>query len=68
MDYYSTISAQETKQGNKQNNLLTLTVSCEKSCLIRRKKIFGLGLLRVWRIQALHDKQFKTTAGKKENK
>ena len=23
---------------NKQNNLLTLTVSCEKSCLIRRKK------------------------------
>ena len=24
-----------------------------------------LGLLRVWKIQALHDKQFKTTAGKK---
>ena len=23
---------------NKQNNLLTLTVSCEKSCLTRRKK------------------------------
>ena len=23
---------------NKQGNLLTLTVSCEKSCLIRRKK------------------------------
>ena len=33
MDYYPTISAQ-----NKQNNLLTLTVSCEKSCLTRRKK------------------------------
>ena len=31
----ATISAQETKQTNKQNNLLTLTVSCEKSCLIR---------------------------------
>ena len=27
-----------------------------------------LGLLRVWRIQALHDKQFKTTAGRKEKK
>ena len=38
MDYYPTISAQETKQTNKQNNLLTLTVSYEKSCLIRRKK------------------------------
>ena len=25
-----------------------------------------LGLLRVWRIQALHDKQFKTTARRKE--
>ena len=23
---------------NKQNNLLTLIVSCEKGCLIRRKK------------------------------
>ena len=23
---------------NKQNNLLTIAVSCEKSCLIRRKK------------------------------
>ena len=32
------ISAQETKQTNKQNNLLTLTLSCEKSSLIRRKK------------------------------
>ena len=39
MDYYPTISAQETKQRNKQSNLLTLTVSCEKSCLIRRKKM-----------------------------
>ena len=48
MDYYPTISVQETKQGNKRNNLLTLTVSCEKSCLIRRKKIFGLGLLHVY--------------------
>ena len=65
MDYYPTITSQETKQGEKQNNLLTLTVSCEKTCLIRRK-IFGLGLLSVWRIQALHDKQFKTTAGKKK--
>ena len=37
VDYYSTISAQETKT-NKQNNLLTLTISCEKSCLIRRRK------------------------------
>ena len=25
-----------------------------------------LGLLRIWRIQALHDKQFKTTAGRKK--
>ena len=48
VDYYPTISAQETKQRNKQNNLLTLTVSCEKSCLIRRNKIFGLGLLRIY--------------------
>ena len=48
MDYYPTISAQETKQGKKQNNLLALTVSCEKSCLIRRNKNFGLGLLRVY--------------------
>ena len=38
VDYYPTISAQETKQTNKQNNLLTLTVSCKKSCQIRRKK------------------------------
>ena len=38
MDYYPTISAQETKQTNKQNNLLTLIVSCEKSCLIRKWK------------------------------
>ena len=39
MDYYPTISAQETKQTNKQNNLLTLTVSYDKrSCLIRGKK------------------------------
>ena len=39
MGYYPTISAQETKQTNKQNNLLTLTISCEKrSCLIRSKK------------------------------
>ena len=29
----------QNKQTSKQNNLLTLTVSCErKSCLIRRKK------------------------------
>ena len=48
VDYYRTILAQETKQGNKQNNLLTLNVSCEKGCLIRRKKIFGLGLLRIY--------------------
>ena len=27
-----------------------------------------LGLLPIWRIQALHDKQFKTTAGRKEKK
>ena len=39
MDYYRTNSAKETKQTNKQNNLLTLTVSYEKrSCLIRSKK------------------------------
>ena len=38
MDYYPATSTQETKQTNKQNNLLTLTVSYEKSCLIRRKK------------------------------
>ena len=68
MDYYSTITAQETKQGNKQNNLLILIVSYEKSCLIRRKTIFGLGLLHIWRIQAQHDKMFETTTMKKENK
>ena len=41
MDYYPTISAQETKQTNKIFNLnlkLTWTVSCKKRCLIRRKK------------------------------
>ena len=43
MEHYPTNSAQETKQTNKktnkQNNLLTLTVSCEKkSCLIRSEK------------------------------
>ena len=38
-EYYPTISAQETKQTNKQSNPLTLTVFCEKrSCLIRSKK------------------------------
>ena len=37
-DYYPTILAQEAKEINKQNNLLTLTISCEKSCLFRRKK------------------------------
>ena len=38
-DYYPAISAQLEKQKNKQNNLLTLTVSCEKrSCLNRSKK------------------------------
>ena len=65
MDYYPTITAQETKQGNKQNNLLTLTISCEKSCLIRRKK-FGLSLLCIWRIQALHDNSLKQQPGKKK--
>ena len=35
MDYYPTVSAQETKQ----TNILTLTVSCEKSSLIRRNKM-----------------------------
>ena len=40
VDYHPAISAQETKQTNKQINLLTLTVSCEKrSCLIRSKNI-----------------------------
>ena len=29
----------QNKQTNKQNNQLTLTVSCEKSCLIRTKKM-----------------------------
>ena len=29
----------QSKQTNKKNNLLTLTVACEKSCLIRRKKM-----------------------------
>ena len=29
LDYYPTVSAQETKQTNKQNSLPTLTVSCE---------------------------------------
>ena len=38
MDYYPKLSAHETKQTNKQNNL-PLTVSCQKSCLIRRKKM-----------------------------
>ena len=32
------------------------------------KKNVGLGLLRVWRIQALHDKQFNTRAGEKKQK
>ena len=32
------ITLQFQLKTNKQNNLLTLTVSCEKSCLIRRKK------------------------------
>ena len=39
MDYYPTIWAQETKETNKQNNLLTLTVSRKKTCLIERKKM-----------------------------
>ena len=39
VNFNPTISAQETKQTNKESNLLTLTVSCEKmSCLIRSKK------------------------------
>ena len=39
VDYYPTNSAQETKQTNKQNHLLTLTVPFEKNCcLIRSKK------------------------------
>ena len=44
-----TLQFQLKKQDKETNtiNLLTLTISCEKSCLIRRKKIFGLGLLRV---------------------
>lgn len=40
MNFYSTISAKETNQINKQtnSNLLSLTVSCQKSsCLIRSK-------------------------------
>ena len=39
-NYYSTISAQETanKPTNKQSNLLNLTVSCEKSNCLKRKK------------------------------
>ena len=35
MDYYLTVSAQETKETNKINKL---TISCEKSCLIRREE------------------------------
>ena len=39
MNYYPTISANETKQTYKQSNLLPLTVSYEKrSCLIRKEK------------------------------
>ena len=39
VNFYHTISAQETKQTDKQSNLLILTVSCENSnCLIRSKK------------------------------
>ena len=40
MNYHPTIRAREIKQTNKQtNNLLTLTVSCEKrSYLIRNKE------------------------------
>ena len=33
------ITLQFQLQANKQNNVLTLTVSCEKSCLIRIKKM-----------------------------
>ena len=29
----------QNKQTNKKNNLLTLTIACEKSCLSRRKKM-----------------------------
>ena len=36
---YNFSSRNKTKQTNKQSDLLTLTVSCEKSsCLIRSKK------------------------------
>ena len=39
VDYYPTNSAQETRQTNKQNSTLILTVSChERSCKIRSKK------------------------------
>ena len=39
LQYPTIITAQETEQTNKQNNLLTLTISCEKkSRLIRSKK------------------------------
>ena len=39
MNYYPTISANETTQTYKQSNLLPLTVSYEKrSCLIRKEK------------------------------
>ena len=42
VDYYPTITAKETKQTNKeqtdkQNNLLTLTISCEKRRYLIRK-------------------------------
>ena len=33
-----TLQFQLKKQNKQTNNLLTLTVPCEKSCLIKRKK------------------------------
>ena len=65
MDYYPKISAQEIKKGNKQNNLLALTVSCEK--LFNQKKQ-NFWFRFITRLLALHDKQFKTTAGEKKQK
>ena len=64
MDYCPGISAQETKQGFKQNNLLVLTVLCEKSCLIRRNKNFWFRFIT--RLLALYDKRFKTTTERKK--
>ena len=55
--YNSNNNNVEDGKNNRLKNKWTLTLITN-----------WFGLLGVWRIQALHDKQFKITAGKKETK